>query len=137
MNSVYAPARPPKSIQKKSSTWRWWLAMAVIVAGIIYVVFFLSPTRASAQTLEGVAMPSNTVMQSFIACMQATGLTKTCRELAEREARRSEKVANEAADKAKNSRPIVVDGGYVRPYGSSVYGYRDEAIYGTGVWGRR
>jgi hypothetical protein len=116
--------------------WGWGLIIA-IAATIVFLVAFAS--NASAQTtgevsapatLADVAMPTNVIVDAFVKCIKATGKEKSCRQLAEREADRSEGTAN-SASKAQRSHVVIAPpsysygGAYVSsfsPYGMS-YGY--------------
>ncbi len=96
-------------------------AMAILLAlAVLAFLFACWPEKAHAQTgaervgveIAKVATPTTIIVDSFVACFRATGLTKTCKDLAKAESERSKKVANEAADATKSSRPVVVVDGY-------------------------
>ncbi|OGI66283.1 hypothetical protein A3A95_01895 [Candidatus Nomurabacteria bacterium RIFCSPLOWO2_01_FULL_39_18] len=105
------------------------IVLAVLLAA---VAMAQKPAEKAATKLAEVATPTNVTVDSFIRCMAATGKEKTCRELAEREAKRSEKVANETADATKNNwpKPPAIYGGwgYGGGWGSG-YGYNGYGHY--------
>lgn len=113
--------------------------LALGCAGLLMIIFSIAcPAKVHAQeqsappttghVLADAAMPSNVVMNAFIACMASKmAKEKTCKQLADREAERSEKVAKEARKASQPSNPCggwnPMAGCMYQPIGGYGYGY--------------
>ena len=151
----------PEPVQKKTLIQRLWCWLKSLVGLGVLLTLSLAPTLSSAQTppapaqapttladaatrIADAAQPTKTIFDDYTSCvkdlvglgMKVNKAADKCAQVRDREARRSEKTANEAADAEQAHRPVVVApyyGGYgYYSYGGGYYSPRRPVIWGSG-----